>query len=254
MSQDSFSTIGFFEDFLFVGDDGGVALVDATPQVYNNILVTSISGVVTIDSTVDEPGGVASFSGAGGAEDGVALMSAPYKPADGTIVMGCRFKLSVLTTWRAFIGFAETVDRDETVPPFSLSGTTLTDNDAGQCFGLYYDTAATTDDWRAAGSSDGTIFTTCAPLGVRANSTPVADQWIIVRVEIDPTGAARAYLGDSSVDPAGTQLKLVYTLPAGNLDTTASYLPLVVLTDPSTTDPTWEVDYFWARGSRDWTV
>ena len=257
MSQDVFSKIGFFEDFLGMEDDGGRTLSDATSVQYNSLLLVPISGDVNMDSTVDEPGGVVAFSGAAGAGDGIALLSSPFCPADGPISMGIRFKYSAVTDMRAFIGFIQTADRDETLNPATLSGTTLTVNNTGETFGFYIDTGATTDDWRVI-SHNGTAIDTATgmgTLGVRANSTPAADSWIVMRVEIDPNGAARAYLGDSSVDPAHTGPKLIYSLASGFLSVAATtmYHPFAFLGANSTGDPTTEVDYFWGTASRDWT-
>lgn len=254
-TQDGFGRIGFFEDFQGLTDDDDITISDAAPLRWKDVCIVPISGNVAQNVTVDESGGVISFSGAGSAADGVALLSAPMQPSgNGTIRMGVRFKTSNVTTLQMFVGWQETADRDETVIPFTLSGTTLTANNVGQVYGLYFDTTATTDDWRAAGASDGTIFTASGTLGVlAATGIPVNDEYMTFRVEIDTGGVARAYLGDSSVDAAGTGFKLVDTLVTGNLDATALYHPVVHMIDPSTNDPTWEVDYFWAKGNRDWT-
>jgi len=255
--------IGFFEDFQSTIVQ---TLSDATQYRFNDIRLIAISGDVAMSATVDEPNGIAAFSGAAGAADGIGLASMPMCPSlNGMISMEVRFKLSVLTTWGAFVGWQETVNLAEIVNPFTLSGGTLTSNDGGNVFGIYYDTTATTDDWRVHASLDGTELTTAAvttstgsvttlgTLGIRANAVPVADSFMYIRVEIDPDGAGRVYYGDISTTPQNTGPKLVATLAAGNLDTAALYHPVVILVDPSTTDPTWEVDYFGAEGGRDET-
>ena len=195
------------------------------------------------------------IDGAAGAGDGIALIASKFCPNDGAIQMGIRFKYSAVTDMRAFVGWAATVDRDEPLNPMTISGTTPTINNTGETFGFSIDTGATTDDWRVI-STNGTSIdsaTGLGTLGARANSTPAADSWVVMRVEIDQNGAARAYLGDSSVDPSGTGPKLIYSLPAGYLTTTSQYTPYALLAAESTGDPTFEVDYFWANGSRDWT-
>ena len=255
MSQDVFSKIGFFEDFLAQEDDGGVIIVDADGLRYNNVRLIAVSGDVVMDSTVDEPGGVASFSGAGAAADGIAIISGKLCPNDGTISMGARFKYAAGADARIFIGFAETVDRDEPANPATISGTTLTVGSTGETFGLYYDTNATTDDFRAI-ATNGTAIdsaTGLGTLGARANAALTADSWNVVRVEVDQNGSARAYLGNAVNDPSGTGPKLVYTLPAGFLSATAQYTPYVLLAAGSTGDELMEVDYVWASGSRDWS-
>ena len=84
-------------------------------------------------------------------------------------------------------------------PVFTLSGTTLTANNGGNVYGIYYDTAATTDDIRAMASVSGTASTAAltdggtayGSLGIRANTTLVADSWNYVRVILDPDGRGR---------------------------------------------------------------
>ena len=255
--------IGFFEDFQSAIVQ---TLSDATQYRYNDIRLIAISGDVDMTITVDEPNGIAGFSGAGGAADGIGLTSAPMCPSlNGIITMETRFKLSLLTTWGGFIGWQETVNMAEIVNPFTLSGTTLTSNNGGNAFGIYYDTTADTDDWRVHASIDGTegttatvtnstgTVTTLGALGIRANAVPVVDSFMYIRVEIDPDGAGRVYYGDISTAPSNTGPKLVASLAAGYLDTAALYHPVVILVDPSTNDPTWEVDYFGATGGRDET-
>lgn len=256
MSQDEFGRIGFFEDFQGLTDDDDQTLTSGTPVRWKDVLMVPISGNVTQNVVVDEGGGVISFSGAGAAADGIALISAPMQPSgNGTIRMGARFKLSAVTDMRVFCGFQETCDRDATVNPFTLNGTTLTANNGGQAFGIYYDTQATVDDFRVMGSSDGTAFTTpLGTIGVRAYSTPVLDEYMVVRVEIDPNGVARVFYGDSSTDLTGTGLNLVKTLAKDILDEDALYHPHLHIVAQSTGNPTFEVDYFWAKGNRDWNV
>ena len=256
MSQDAFGRIGFFEDFVGLEDPSGVTLTENTSVRFNDIILIPVDGNVAFTHLVDEGGGVASFSGASGAGDGVGLVSSPMQPSgNGTICMGVRFKYSAVTDIQAFVGWQETVDTDAPVTAFTLSGTTLTSNSAGQVVGLYYDTTANVDDWRMHGASDSTEFTTAlGALGTRANSIPVLDEYMVIRVEIDPDGLARCYYGDSSTDTRGTGLNLVDTLPAGNLDADALYHPIVMLLAASSGDPSFEVDYFWGKGNRDWTV
>lgn len=237
-------------------------LSDATEYRMNDIRMAAISGDVAMAIVATVPNGVATFSGAGGAADGAALYSMPFKPStQGTITMEARFKTAALTTYRFFVGWQETVAVAEPVNPFTLSSTTLTANNGGNVFGMYYDTAATTDDVRAMASVGGVAATSAqneagtayGTLGIRANTTLVADKWQYARVEIDTNGAARAYWGDITLDPKNTGPKLVATLKAGTLSTTALYHPILLMADPSTNDPLHSVDFFGAEGGVDWS-
>lgn len=254
--------IRVWEDFMAVAPATTVA--DATLTPYNELSIAAISGDVSFASTVDESGGVMSFSGAAGAGDGVALYCSPFRPSDnGTVSFEARWKSSSVTDFRMFMGFQETVAAAEPLLPFSLSGTTLTDNDAGEAVGFYFDSAATTDDYRlhasAAGVADTAAAlsyalggaTTLGALGVRANATPTADRWTVGRIEIYPDGSVRAYLGDETMANVNG-LTLIAVLKSGTLSATAHYFPILTLTAVSTGDPTFEVDYFLVDGNRDW--
>ena len=243
--QSSFGKLSFNEDFLGLRT---ATISDATAANYGDVLLVPVSGDVALTPTVDESGGVAAFSGAAGANDGIAIVSAPMQPSgDGPIWCEGRFKVSITTDYQAFLGFQETVSLTETVNPFTLSGTTLTSNNGGQSVGFYYDTGATTDDFRLHMSSDGTELTTAkvkngfdasttlGALGVRAGVTLTADEWMIFRVEIDPDGTCRGYFGRASMATSGVGrgsaegLTLVGTIEAGNIDETALLHPIIQL-------------------------
>lgn len=261
--QSSDGKIRVFEDFQGVG--AASTLLDATAGTrWNDLTLIAISGDVAVTHTVDEGGGVIAFSGAAGAGDGVVITTSPMIPtANGTMVVEARCKVSAATDYRFFCGFQQTVSLSETVNPFTLSGTTLTDNDGGEVVGFYYDTGATTDDFRfhasAAGVADTAAAldyalggaTTLGALGVRCNATLTADRWFICRVEIDPDGTARGYFGDETMANVNG-LTHIATLAAGTLTTTVPYFPILQLLEESTGDPTHEVDYFKATGNRDW--
>lgn len=270
--QSVFGKIRVFEDFLGIGATAAIA--DATAGTrHNDLGLVAISGQTDYDFTVDESGGVISFTGAGGAADGIAIVSAPMQPSsNGTIVMEARFKGASATDLRVFVGWQETVSLAETVNPFTLSGTTLTANNGGEVVGFYTDTSATTDDFRFMSSSAGTAdtaaavkvgdavknlsgqaTTTLGSLGVRCGVTLTADSWYIARVEIDPDGTARGYFGHTTMGNK-SGLSLVATLAAGTLSTTALYFPHLHLAAASTGDPLLEVDYFGATGNRDWAA
>jgi hypothetical protein len=263
--QDGFGKIGFFEDFQGIGDPDGATLTSGTSVRWNDVLVIGISGDAAQTYTVDESGGVIAHSGAGAAADGVCFTSSPMQPSgNGTIVVVGRWKVSAATDYRCFFGWQETVDSDEAVNPFTLNGTTLTANNTGQTVGFYYDTQATTDGFRFMASSDGTASTTATlnqaregsttlgSLGILAGETLTADKWIVARVEIDPDGTARGYLGHTGM---GNQsgLTLVATVDGAALDEDALYYPVMHQLEQSTGDPSHETDYFGATGNRDWT-
>jgi len=263
--QDEFGRIGFFEDF--GGYNATASIADATAGTrFNDVTLIAVSGATEFIGTVDESGGVASFSGAAGAGDGIAIIGLPMQPSsNGTIRMGARFKGASATDLRVFVGFAETVALAEPVNPFTLSGTTLTSNDGGNAVGFYTDTAATTDDFRFHYSLDGTESTTAplysslsgattlGALGIRANCTLTADSWYVARVEIDTGGGCIGYFGGPGMANQSGLTKIAHMKP-GTFDQTALVYPVLYLLAESTGDPLLECDYFWAKGNRDWAT
>lgn len=256
MPQGSRGLVKVFEDF-----QGSIAqtLSDATEYRFNDVRLSAISGDVAMTIETDEPNGVASFSGAGGAADGVAIWSMPFQPStQGTIAMEARWQASAVTSYGFFCGWQETVAVAEPVNPFTLSGTTLTSNNGGQVWGIYFDTAATTDDVRAMASSDGTEFTAAlddegnsfGSLGIRANVTVAGGSYMVARIILEPDGRGEAWFGIGS----DTGPKKFASIRAGSLDQTAFYHPILLLVDPSTNDPLHSVDYFLAEGGRSWAA
>lgn len=261
--QGSRGKIRVFEDFLGVAS--AVTVSDATAGTrHNDLTIVAISGDAVMDWAVDESGGVATFSGAAGAGDGAAVFCSPLVPtSNGTMVIEVRWKSSVVTDCRLFVGFQQTVSLSETVVPFTLSGTTLTVNAAGEVVGFYFDAQATTDDLRFMAGSNSSASTAAAldyalggattlgALGVRCNATVTANRWSVLRVELDTDGTARGYAGDETMANVNG-LTHIATLRAGDLSTTALYFPIVSMTAHSTGDPLHNLDYFLAEGNRDW--
>jgi hypothetical protein len=259
MAQSEFGRIVLEEDFT---SSLAQTLSDATEYRYGKFRLAAISGDVAQDVVVDEGNGVATFSGAGAAADGIAIYTLPFIPAyNGTLTVEARWKSSVVTDYRSFLGFAQTVSVAEPVNPFTLSGTTLTANNSGEAFGLYFDAQATTDDVRMMSSTAGVADTTAinadtgsalGSLGVRANGTVTADSWQYGRVEIDADGGCRAYYGDVGNDPNNTGPKRVGSIKAGVLSATAALHPMLLLACYSTGDPLFHVDFVRVTAYRDW--
>lgn len=265
MIQGSRGKLRVFEDFTGIG--AASTLTDATAGTrWNDLCMIAVSGDVAVTHTVDEGGGVIAFSGAAGAGDGVAIVTSPIIPSgNGTSIIEVRAKVSAATDYRFFCGFQQTVSLSETVNPFTLSGTTLTANAAGEVVGFYYDTGATVDDFRFMAGSNSAASTAAAldyalggattlgALGVRCNATLTADRWFVCRVELDADGTARGYFGDETMANVNG-LTHIATLKAGDLNTTVAYFPIVQLLEESTGDPTHELDYFLFEANRDWAA
>jgi hypothetical protein len=263
--QSDFGRIGFSEDFN--GYNATASIADGTAGTrYNDLTFAALGGQTELFFTVDESGGVVSANGAGAAGNGMAFWGAPMVPSsNGTLRMEARFKGTLATDLRVFVGWQETVAVAEPLNPFTLSGTALTTLDGGNTVGFYTDTSADTDDYRFHSSLDGTETTAAAlsdalqgettlgALGVRALATITADSWVIARVEIDVAGNAEGWIG--AVGMANQNgLTRVARMKSGTLDVDALYHPILILAAGSTGDPLLECDYIWAKGNRDWSA
>lgn len=269
--QSRYGRIGSgFEDF--TGIAATFSLADATAGTrHNNYCLVAISGQSEVDFTVDESNGVISLNGAGGAADGVAIIGSPMRPdRNAPMTMEARFKNSSASDYRAFIGWQQTVSLSETVNPFTLSGTTLTANAAGEVVGFYTDSQATTKDFRfmsgsnsAADTSAACIVgsavsslnagaTTLGSLGIRAGVTLTADKYSIARVILNPDGSAEGYFGDETMANSPKGPVHIATVKAGPLNTAVLYFPVLLLVAQSTGDPIAEVDYIDSYGNRYW--
>ena len=263
--QSEYGKLSIFEDF--AGHLPTTTISDATALRFNNLVLIAVSGDVDVVTTVDESGGVISFTGAGGAADGIGITTGMvYQPSsNGPITCEYRFKGASASDLRVFAGWQETMLLTEPVNPFTLSGTTLTSNDGGNVVGFYTDTSATTDDFRFHASLDGTELTTAVvessvdgsstlgALGIRAQCTLTADSWYIARVTLYPDGSAEGWFGHTSM-ANNTGLTRIARLAAGTLDPAALYFPHLHLAAASIGDPLLEADYFAAKGNRDWAA
>lgn len=245
MAQSQFGELLVWEDFLGVDPDATWA---AGGFDIGNVSVTSVNEG-SVETTVDEPGGIIAITTDTADNDNVALYAGAFKAADGPLVMEARFKYSNVDC-AVFAGFTETLAKDTPVMPAEFATATMTYNGTGAMAGMQYDVDGTTDDFRAVFGDAGAVLSLADANGTRANATLTADRWFIVRVEIDPSGAARCYFGDQT---ASAQMKLIKSITSG-IPTDVMLFPTLMLENRSGNARVLEVDYFYARGYRDWAA
>lgn len=249
MAVSEFGELSVFEDFLGINPDitwaaGGFNVGD--------ISITSVNEG-TVESTVDESGGIVAFTTDTADNDNVALYSAPMVAAsNGPLVMEARFKFDSATLSSVFCGFTETLAKDTPVMPAEFATATMTYNGSGAMAGIQFDADGTTDDFRAVFGDAGAALTGngADANGTRSNATITADRWYICRVEVDPNGAARVYFGDIATR---SQMKLIKSISSG-IPTDVVLYPTLFLENRDANARVLEVDYFYARGYRDWAV
>jgi hypothetical protein len=125
------------------------------------------------------------------AADGAQLNSAlGWKANQGNLVFEVRFKLPVITTISAYIGFTNTKALQG---PVSLTGTAYTTN-AADAVGVLFDTAATTDTWRLVG-----VANDVDAAHVDTGLVPVADTYETWRIEVDTAGKATFFRNGAQI-------------------------------------------------------
>lgn len=235
--QSSFGKVEVFEDF--TGIDPDVTWAAGGFRIGNVSVVSVNEG--SVEDTVDESGGVAAITLDTGDDDNVALYTSPFAISDGPLVMEARFKTDNVSDLALFVGFTETLDGTTPVMPAEFATATMTYNGTGGMVGLQFDSDGTTDDWRAV-MGDGGAAKLDSSNGIRANSAAVADEYDIVRVEIDPSTAARVYLNGV----------VVKNFAAGGLTASDLFFPVLMCENRAGSAAVLEVDYFYSRGNRDW--
>ena len=249
MPQGSFGEIRAFQDF--TGSYEDVTWAATSVDLGGGwAMVSENEG--TLNSIIDEPGGILEFLTDTADNDSVALFAGPFKPSDGGVVMECRFKVADDLNFAVFAGFAETLALDTPVMPAEYDTVTMTYNGGGTV-GLQYDLDGTVDDFRAA-SGDGSAVTGTGKSGsvatvdsTRANQTITADEWYVCRVEIGPSGRCDYWIAHDG------ELEHVESI-TGAITTSDNFYALLMCENRAAAAHNFQVDYVYARGFRDWSA
>lgn len=207
------------------------------------------SGVNTevISYVTDETDGIVSLV-TGGADGDTAVVGtvAVFSPAtNGPLALEARVKMPSLTNQTCWVGFGtQSGGADEVVDAGTIDGGTA---DAA---GFYFDSAVDANQFNeyiATGSAE-----TQQNL---ITETVTADQWVTVRVEIDPDGTVRTYysapLGTAGVGTGS--LRLVATRSQA-VSATAKFFAEVYSAGNTSATAAVECDYFHFTAARDWNV
>ena len=247
MPQSQFGKVEVWDDFL--GPDNDLTWGTGTVKVGNFGFVSVNEG--SFEWTIDEPGGIVAITTDVGNDDNAALIAGTYKPADGGMRMEARLKMSNLDC-ALFVGFTETLALDTPVMPAEFATETMTYNGSGGMIGAQYDVDGTTDDWRAIFGDGGTVSGGSDANGTRANETMTADEWYIVRVEVDEDGTGRVYVGHDG--GLGGDMQLVKEISTAFVTNTDVLYAVIMIENRTANARIMEVDYGFASGSRDWSV
>ena len=241
MGIGSFGRVRVFEDFLGAPD----VTTGGTTALTRVCGLTQLAvGAPTLAQTVDEPGGVLSIQTGATDDNNCVLYAGPFKPADGGCVIEARFKCNSASLGAIYCGFSETLATTPVMPAESAT-TALTINGSGGMAGMLWDPDRDTDDWVAVAGDGGAVASDLATATgtVSGQGDLVADEWDIVRVELDVNGDAKIYHDGALIDDVKACV-------------TASDVQhaILMVEARSAVARIMEVDFFYAEGGRDWTV
>ena len=260
-SRGSFGEVKVFEDFLHFEANIAAAGVASSITFGAGVISVGDLSMVSVNEgslawTIDEDGGVLAVTTDTGDNDNACLIAGRFRPANGGCQTESRFKFNSATLGAVFAGFSETMAFNTPVMPAEFATATMTYNGSGGLMGANFDSDASTNDFRAV-AGDGGAATGGSSNGAEANETIAADEYYIVRTEINPDGNGQVYVGHK-----GNQLDLIQASGAiqGTSWTGAAVTPgdqqyaVCMFENRSAAARVFEVDYVYARGFRDWTV
>lgn len=179
--------------------------------------------------------------------DGCALATeVVFSPVlNGTLILEARVELAALTARNVFIGFTGTI-ADDVVE--CLTATTETITKVYPSLGFLFDSQLTVDATAATAVWHMPYLlagdTTQASTDVEASQVAVAGGSDILRLEVDPNGAARWYINGVLEQSVGAGLAATTTTLLG---------ALCGVWSTTTTVGSLDVDYFLVEANRDWT-
>ncbi len=243
--QSGLGKIVLFDDFVGAEVPIGNAEASTTPgHVLGTFKMTG--DTVRTDSglvSLSKASGYGQISGSATADgDGLAIgTEVVFSPLlNGTLVIEARLEMEALTARNVFLGFC-TANADDVLEP--LTATTLTITKVVPSVGFLYDSQLTTSaKWYMPYllATD----TTQLAATVESSQVPVAAESDILRLEVDPNGAARWYING----------KLEQSVAAGLAATPATLVcGIVGVWSTTTTKSTLDIDYLLLEANRDWT-
>lgn len=148
-------------------------------------------------------------SGAAGtglaADEASIVQTLQWKAAQGGLHLQTRLKLSAITTMWAFVGFTDVASSLQKPIESSTVGDGITTN-ASNAVGFLFDTRMTTKNWWCTGvaADVDAVSINAATLGAvnGAPYTPVAAQFVTMRIGINASGVANFYLNGLLVGSA----------------------------------------------------
>jgi len=206
---------------------------------------SAASGVFAL--VTDEPGGILQITTDTTDNHGYAFSIGPFAPSDGGCAMEARFKVDAVDDLAVYCGFSETLAAAGPVMPAEFATESFIYNGTGGMAGLQFDADGTTDDWRACGGDAAAAAFDADSDATRANQAPVADEFDVIRVEINPHGDVDYWLADKK-----NGLRLIKHADSVVTATDVQFAVLM-LESRANAAAVMEIDYMYASGGTDWT-
>ncbi len=148
-------------------------------------VAASLNGHITIKSASDD---------GTNAQNGTMLtgINLGWKTNSGGLAIEARLKVDAITDVHVGVGFTDTISTTVELPIF-MNAADL-DSDATDAFGVIFDTDATNAKWTVGGVANGTDVTPTI-----STLAPVADTFVIVRVEATAAGVITGYINGTSI-------------------------------------------------------
>lgn len=148
-------------------------------------VAASLGGAVTLKSASDDGTHAQNNSAFTGINLG-------FKANSGGLMMETRIKLDLVSAVYVFVGFTDTISTTVEAPIYLA--TADLDSDATDACGIIFDTDGSTAQWCHGGTKNG-ADTTPAYSG----TAPVADTYVVLRVEVSATGGVRGYVNGTAI-------------------------------------------------------
>jgi hypothetical protein len=228
-SVDPSQKVTFFDDFLAAAIDGRISSTAGagTGNAAATTVANGLSGEITIKSASDD---------GTHAENGTALTldQLNFMANQGGLALETRIKVDAITAVALFIGFTDAISTTVELPIFKTSGADTIDSDAANACGIAFDTDGTTDQWFIGGVKANTDTD-----ATHSGSAPVADTYVVLRVEVSAAGAVTGYINGTSI---GTV--------ADAVTVTTALTPSIVIANRGANQRTATIDYLWVQQDR----
>jgi hypothetical protein len=158
-----------------------------------------------------------------------------WKANQGDLVFETRVKISQIATIAVFFGFTDQVSALEMPVESAASANTITTN-AADAVGFMFDTSMSNDNWWLVGVANGTDAT-----AQDVGFAPVADTFVVLRIELSAAGVATFYINGTQVGTAMT----------GAVTPTVALTPVLAGFNRTTTGtPSITADYVYVSAQR----